>query len=73
VLARAAGTLYPLRQVAIPASLHPGGVLAYAALSVAPTELLVRAPSGKTITTEKLDGIATEAFETCQGEEEGTS
>ena len=71
VLARSAsGATYPLRQVAIPPNMHAHGDLVYAALSVAPTELLTRTPSGETIATERLRGIATEAFETCEGEEE---
>ncbi len=74
VLARsAAGASTPLREVAIPANMHAHGDLVYAALSTAPTELLIRAPSGRTVATEKLEGVATEAFETCEGEEEPPS
>jgi hypothetical protein len=71
VLARISGSLRPLRRVAIPASLHAGGVLAYIALPSVPSELLVRTPGGKTIATEKLTDLARETSERCAGEAEG--
>jgi hypothetical protein len=70
VLARSSGTLQPLRQVRIPASLHAHGVIAYIALPAVPSELLVRTHTGKTIFTEKLAGRALTAKETCEGEAE---
>ncbi len=74
VLARSvSGTSTPLREVVIPPSEHAHGELVYGALSTAPIELQVRAPSGRTVATEKLEGVATEAFETCEGEAEPPS
>ncbi len=70
VLARVAGALVPLREVAIPRRLHAGGALAYGAFSPLPTELLVRNPSGKTISTRDLGEAATSSVETCEGEAE---
>jgi hypothetical protein len=54
VLAKAGGKLYVLRHVTPPASLHAGGVLAYAAVSAQPSELIIRAPGGKTVLSERL-------------------
>ena len=71
VLARSSTGLEPLRRVRIPSSFHVRGVLAYIALPAVPSELLVRTPSGKTITTEKLPVSAREVKETCEGEAEG--
>jgi hypothetical protein len=70
VLARVSGTLIPLHEVAIPARLHAGGLLAYGAFSPLPTELLLRGPSGKTLDSKNLSRAATEASETCEGEAE---
>jgi hypothetical protein len=71
VYARTSGKLSRLRRVAIPKSLHAGGVLVYTASPTVPSELLVRSLSGTTIFTEKLGHLAAEATETCEGEEEG--
>jgi hypothetical protein len=71
VLARTAGVLTAWRSVSIPASMHAGGVLVYTVLPAPPEELLIRAPDGKTIHSEKLAPLATEAAETCEGEAEG--
>jgi hypothetical protein len=65
------GKLGKLRRVAIPRSLHAGGVLVYAVSSTVPSELLVRAQDGRTILVESLGDLAAEATETCQGEAEG--
>jgi hypothetical protein len=46
-------------------------VLAYIALPTAPSEVLVRTPSGKIVAKEDLSGRAREARETCEGEAEG--
>jgi hypothetical protein len=73
VLVRTSGTLQPMQRAPIPDSLHAGGVLIYAAPSSLPSELILRAPSGKTIVTEDLGSLATEVKETCRGEEEGSS
>jgi hypothetical protein len=70
VYARTSGKLSRLRRVAIPKSLHAGGVLVYTVSPTVPGELLVRGPGGRTILTEKLGHLAAEATETCQGEEE---
>jgi hypothetical protein len=70
VLVRVAGKLEPLRRVRIPAILHVHGVLAYAAVPAVPEELLVRAPSGRTVATQKLTGRARMIRETCEGEAE---
>jgi len=72
VLERTAGTLRPLQHVAIPAHLHAGGVLVYAASPTLPSELIVRGPGGQTILTEKLGRLGAEALETCEGEAEGS-
>ncbi len=70
VLARVSGTLVPLRKVAIPARLHPGGVLVYGAFTPLPTELLVRNQSGKTVDRENLGEAAKSDTEMCEGEAE---
>jgi hypothetical protein len=54
VLARVRGALHELRRVRIPASLHVKGVVAYAAFSEEPSELIVRAPNGRTLEHEKF-------------------
>lgn len=71
VLVRMAGTLIPLRKVAIPARLHAGGVLAYGALSPLPTELQIRDAHGRTVYSEDLRQAAQADTETCEGEAEG--
>lgn len=71
VLARYGGRLRTLRQVRIPASFHAGGRLVYAALPGVPGELLVRAPSGRTLISENLGGRAKDEKERCEGETEG--
>jgi hypothetical protein len=73
VLARTSGVLHPLHRVAIPAHLHAGGVLVYAAAGTVPSELILRSPSGRTIVTEKLGRLGAEATETCEGEAEGAA
>jgi hypothetical protein len=70
VLERTAGTLRPLQHVTIPAHLHAGGVLVYAASPTLPSDLIVRGPGGRTILTEKLGRLGAEALETCEGEAE---
>jgi hypothetical protein len=70
VLARVAGRLVPLRKVPIPARLHAGGVLAYGAFAPMPTELLIRGPSGTSVSSENLGEAAKSATETCEGEAE---
>lgn len=69
VLAKAGGKLYVLRHVAPPTSLHAGGVLAYAAVPGEPSELIIRAPGGRTVLTEKL-GIPGGGPTQCEPEEE---
>jgi hypothetical protein len=70
VFARVSGALVPLRKVAIPARLHPGGVLVYGAFTPLPTELLVRNASGKTVDRKNLSQAAKSDTETCEGEAE---
>ena len=70
-LAKIEGKLVPLTRVSIPPSVHAGGVLVYMASSGQPEEILVRAPSGKTVISENLSRAAREGRETCEGESEG--
>jgi hypothetical protein len=73
VLARVSGKLVALKEVAIPARLHAGGVLAYGAFSPIPTELLTRDASGKTVSLDSNFATAAKAtIETCEGEAEGS-
>lgn len=71
VLALIGGTWQTLHKVRIPASFHAGGQLAYIALASAPTELVVRGPSGKTVFKEDMSQSAHETAERCAGEAEG--
>ncbi|MFZ1927138.1 MAG: hypothetical protein WAU42_13470 [Solirubrobacteraceae bacterium] len=71
VFAKVAGKLVPVLRVGVPASLHAGGVLVYLASSGRPEEVVVRAPSGKVVTSEDLSRASTEGRETCEGESEG--
>jgi hypothetical protein len=71
VLSRTGTTLTPWRTVPIPAYLHAGGALVYTVLPAPPEELLIRAPDGRMIHSEKLAPLASEAAETCAGEAEG--
>jgi hypothetical protein len=71
-LVAAAGRLYPLRRVALPASLHQQGALAYAALRAEPTKLIVRAPNGRTVLAQNTGGMGLGA-EACESEEERES
>jgi hypothetical protein len=70
VEAQVGTTLYPLRRVKIPRSLHAGPVLAYLALDAVPDKVIVRSQSGKIVQTEDLATRASEAKETCEGESE---
>ncbi len=71
VLARTASGLVTLRRARIPKGLHAHGVLAYLALPSVPEELLVRAPDGRTLSTERFASAARDAHEFCEGEAEG--
>jgi hypothetical protein len=71
VLVRVANHLVTLGKVAIPASLHAGGVLAYTALSGSPTELIVRGPGGARVGSESLSEGARFNAEHCETEHEG--
>lgn len=73
VLAKVEGKLMPLRRVHIPASIHAGGVLVYLVSAGRPEEIVVRAPSGKTVMSENHVVRAHEGRETCEGESEGAS
>jgi hypothetical protein len=53
--------------VAIPARLHPNGVLAYGAFSQIPSRLIVRDAGGQLIATEDLTTRVTEHREYCEG------
>ncbi|HWX74679.1 MAG TPA: hypothetical protein VNZ05_05185, partial [Solirubrobacteraceae bacterium] len=71
VLVRAAGKLYELRRVAIPASLRVHGVLAYAALPQEATRMIVKAPGGRTVVNEaiRMPGPPGSGFGSCASEE----
>lgn len=71
VLVKVAGKLEPLRRVRIPASMHAGGALVYAALGSAPEAIVVRTPSGKTVQSEDMSSQSKQTRETCEGEAEG--
>lgn len=72
VLARRGGEVQAFHVVPIPASMHAGGVLVYAALPTLPEEILIRSRQGKTIYVEKLGAtFGREHIETCEGEAEG--
>jgi hypothetical protein len=71
VLVRTSTGLEELVRVRIPGSLRAHGVLAYAALTGVPRELLLRETNGKVVLTEQLAGIMRDAQETCEGESEG--
>jgi hypothetical protein len=71
VLVRSAGSLMPLHRARIPGILRVHGVLAYIVLPAVPTEVIVRAPSGKTLSIERLAPEAREEKEFCEGEAEG--
>jgi hypothetical protein len=73
VLVGSAGKLVPMQRVRIPASMRAGGVLVYIVAPALPSELVLRAPSGKTIATESLQALVTETRESCEGAEEGPS
>ena len=70
MLARVSGALEPFHEARVPASLHARGVLAYLALASLPSEVIVRAPSGKTVSRESLTASAREVSERCVGEAE---
>ena len=70
VLARTPHGLEPFRIVRPPASLHLHGVLAYIPLSVLPSEVIVRAPDGRTVFRKSYRRKAREIRETCEGEAE---
>ena len=70
VLVRTAGVLTRLREVAIPADLHAGGVIVYDAFAAPPTELIIRDGRGKTIQRESLAESAKASTERCEGETE---
>lgn len=70
VQARTAQGLLTLQHEAPPAALHTAGVLAYVALSEAPTEIIVTGPSGDTLRVESLASRAREARELCEAEAE---
>ena len=61
VLVRSGGVLIRLHRARIPAALRVKGALAYIALPSVPSEVIVRSPSGKTVSTERLGGEAREA------------
>jgi hypothetical protein len=60
--------LTTLRRVTIPAYLHAGGVLVYAALPGAPARLLVRRPDGRVVQDEKLEAGGTGWLQRCERE-----
>jgi len=70
VLAKTRSGFKPFHTVRIPRKLHVHGVLAYIALDSMPSRVIVRSPSGKTVSSTDLRKGAREARETCQGEAE---
>jgi hypothetical protein len=70
VLARVHGRSKAFRVVPLPPSLHLHGVLAYIALPALPSEVIVRAPDGRTVFTKSYRRRAREVRETCEGEAE---
>jgi hypothetical protein len=70
VLARTPSGLVPLSEVPVPPQLKAGGSLAYGVFSPPPSQLVVRAPDGRTIASERLEG-AQALVERCEGEAEG--
>jgi hypothetical protein len=70
VLARTAAGLQPLQEVAMPASLHAGGVLAYGVFLPPPSELVLLAPGGRTLLHESLAEGSRGQVELCEGESE---
>lgn len=71
VLARTSNGLVALRKAKIPKALHAGGALAYVALGSVPQEVVVRTPTGRTVSSTNLAGKARDAREVCEGEAEG--
>ncbi len=73
LLARTPSGLAQLHTVTIPAELHAGGVLAYGAFSPPPSALLLRAPNGRTLSSESLTERAKGTVEECEGESEASA
>lgn len=73
VLARVRGRFVPLQAAHIPGSLHLSRVLAYAVLPEVPGEIIVRAPSGKTVFRKRFTQRRREAREFGAGEAEPAS
>jgi hypothetical protein len=70
VLAQGHEATTVLHHVPIPASLHAGGVLVYSLLPSTPSDVIVRAPNGKTVSDESYTGLPTEH---CPNREHGAS
>jgi hypothetical protein len=67
VQARTAQGLVTLKRTPLPPALHTSGVLAYAALTEIPTEIVI---DGRALRVESLASKAREAKELCEGEAE---
>ena len=59
--------LIPLTEMQLAANLHAAGPLFYAALSTAPSELVVKGSNGQTLYTESVVAKAKEDREFCEG------
>jgi hypothetical protein len=70
---RAAGKIFTLRRLSIPASLHAEGVLAYTALPEEPTELVIEAPGHGIVRREQLGHPFPNRCNSEEGEEGGSS
>jgi hypothetical protein len=71
VLARTSAGLVPLKEVALPRSLHTPGVLAYGIFLPPPSELLLRDAAGRTLAHESESETSRATVERCEGEAEG--
>jgi hypothetical protein len=73
VSVRIAGSLTQLHNVAVPAYLHSGGLLAYGAFSSPPAELVVDDAHGYVLTKQSLMGSARLPVEGCESGGEGAT
>jgi hypothetical protein len=69
VLARAGGRLSPLRKIQLPKQLDTPGALVYGVVEPPPEALVIRAPGGRTVATERVYG-SHQTVEQCEGEAE---
>ena len=67
VLARVEGTLVPLTEIALPASLHAAGGLAVAVVQAVPSEFVVHGASGGVVQTISFAKVAENHRRYCEG------